>query len=239
MEVKTVNSTDLPGYYFLGIDSSRRDCSHLLFTLDFDSDEFFSDFVGTKLIQCQNVSNVHDSTGLLVDESTFFNFTVDSFGGLYYRDFCLTLSNSNSHNVVSNEEKILQQFADFQLNSIYKDHKFIKEPIKYKKLFNGDKDINLKNEEDLSDPEEDGLSSSDSSDLDFGTAKFNGTKQKLYKFNNKRKLIEKINKEIFEIPQDEENLNLEVNHNEEEREYRNFDLDYLYTMLDEQLNLKK
>jgi hypothetical protein len=261
MEIKNILKIDEldTDTFYIGMDQSRKDCSHLLFrTVDDNRMEFFNDFIDVHMIsQSKEAVEIHDSCSILVDKDSYINFTIDNFGKLNGLTYNLKnsvdctknnidliqnnfASNINNGELASNDDKIIQIFETNYKNNSFKINKNKKDIIKYKsvnEINEADDDIILS---DLSESE-------DSEDkIDFGIAKVNGNKQKLYKIQNKRKLVEEIINTIGknENNEDEELIkeysNLCVNSQNDEKELHHIDypeeLKWLFDKFDEEIN---
>jgi hypothetical protein len=243
MDIKRIN-TDKFNDCFIGIDTSRRDCSHLLFQTKFDCDEFFSEFIDPRLISCNGISQLHDTVGFLRGDF-YYNFTVDTFGGLYTTCHNFTAGHNDENNMSNLDDKIVELYQNFHFNFVYNEEKEIDNLVKYKDNVNKNDIDNNNKDEELSDISDDSICEESmnkhkeedyETGIDFGTALVNGRKQKVYQLQNKRKIIEKVRS--IEINKSEDDFNMNIELDLDKDEYKNFDLDCLYRSLEEQLHSK-
>jgi len=261
MEIKNILKIDEldTDTFYIGIDQSRKDCSHLLFrTVDDNRMEFFNDFIDVNMIsQSKEAVETHDSCSILVDKDNYINFTIDNFGNLKGLTYKLKNSvdytksnidiiqnnfacNNNNGELASNDDKIIQIFEANYKNNAFKINKNRKEMMKYKSV-----DENKEADEDLIISD---LSESDTSEdeIEFGKAKVNGNKQKLYKIQNKREMVEEIlktiskneNKDEKEFTKEYSNLCANSQHVDDEIYYSDIpeELKWLFDKFDEEIN---
>jgi hypothetical protein len=142
---------------YIGIDTSRKDTSVLLFetleNFNYKNEEFFSEFIDVRLFD--TTKEVCDSSGLIYGD-VFINFSADVFGGLYSTihnvinttDFtqnsAVTKIDSNLRNISEagkidtyvdqdKDHTIVSLFEKFQLENHFKKEKIKIEKIKYVK----------------------------------------------------------------------------------------------------------
>jgi hypothetical protein len=230
LEIKKIYNKEEEMINYLAIDSSRKDNTVLLFdtlTDNLSNEEFFHEFLDVKLFD--TTKEVCDSSGLVYN-NLFINFSADSFGGLYSTIHSITNTTNFTNNlsvikIDSNlrknsengknpedekfhisqdrDQNIVSLFEKFQIENHFKKQKIKIEKIKYEK----NKHDNIKIEEcDLSSDDLSSLTPSegeeDESEVDFGTSTVNGVKKKMFKIENKRKLVEKLIQDKDKVIQD-------------------------------------
>jgi hypothetical protein len=195
--------------YFIGVDLSKKDISHILFDIcEVTKHDFYNNFSNVNLIKSS--STIEDVAGILVDD-TYINFTVDNFSTVSCT--VTNLININNPNTPG-FTKINSRFIDDGIEPVdegekkanlfkqnYHDYIYEKESEHEKLTYN-----NLV-EEEVDSVESASLESDDervNDEVDYGYAKIKGKMKKLFDIKNNRALVEKLLDKNIDVNMSEE-----------------------------------
>jgi hypothetical protein len=226
MNVKNLINTEIFSErdYFIGIDLTKKDTSHVLFDIaEVKQHDFFNNFANINLIG-NNAFN-EDVCGIL-DGDTYIYFSVDNFSSVSCNFVnLLNISDPKAENYLRldsnfienpiNEknlnDEIKKLFENNYKNNIFKKESNGMEKFEYENL------VEEANELKGDDNEVEMMESSSEEEADeefaFGYAKIKGKKKKLFEVKSNRNLVEKL---LFEenevkVSEDEESIESESN----------------------------
>ena len=185
------------------VDSSLNDASVLLFKhLYLKANPLLQDFVEVRMLNVDTQASVEDSSAVVNGDDDCLLFYTTSLGELGGTIFNLKNSGINDqNNRESNEGEISSLFEGSYKNNQFKDS------VKENKPFI---EINNKDLNESSDCSLEEKSESSVDELEFGSAKINEKKVKMFSIESKRKLLESLilssDKKDLEINMEENSL---------------------------------
>ncbi len=206
LDIKQVKRSYFEDIHLTALDKTGKDNSHLLISVKEEKDlELFNTFTNTRLIK--NNKFMQDVSGVRSEDELYMYFSVDQFGGLDVNVYnLLNVNNPTKSYFCMMNDTFLNDNLDDKNKTIYDTIQKLTEESYNRKIYKKEKKkqkLKFKSEEEMSD-ENPNLDSDSSEEIDYGYAKVNGEKTKLFDVCNKRKLMEKVFEKFGEMELEED-----------------------------------
>jgi hypothetical protein len=188
--------------YYLGLDITKKDISHILFDIcEEKRGDFYNNFANVNLIKSRSVSE--DIAGILVDRDSYVYFSVDSFCTVNCNIMNLiNTTNANGEGFQKLDSRFIEdgiECGDDLIVNLFKknyhDYVYKKEPGDDNSRLNYENLVQEYEPQGLEDVENVSLEGSDESiedEITYGYAKIKGKIKKLYEIKNNRALVEQL-----------------------------------------------